>query len=238
MSNRERARDRRAFAAAAIALFVLFLGNNMPSALYGLFRAAFGFSALTQTLLYSVAVAVILVGLLIFGPLSDVTGRRVLVAAGLVVFGVGDTLFAVAHGTGWLYAARVAQGLGMGLATAAASATLGDTSGGYSADEVRAQHIAGLTGTVCITGGLAVGPLLAGGLAQYAPAPRQLSFYVHLGMVVVALAMAWALPGRPAPSPPPSRPRPRLASFTVPAGLKDVFGRETVDSASGPASLV
>src|SRR5262249_3358274 len=106
--NWERGRDRRAFVAAAVALFVLFLGNNMPSALYGLFRAAFGFSALTQTLLYSVAVAVILVSLLIFGPLADVTGRRALVAAGLVVFGVGDTLFAVAHGTGWLYGARVA----------------------------------------------------------------------------------------------------------------------------------
>ncbi len=30
-----RARDRRAFAAAALALTVLFAGNNLPSALYG-----------------------------------------------------------------------------------------------------------------------------------------------------------------------------------------------------------
>ena len=69
--------ERRAFAAAAVALAVLFTGNNLPSALYGLFRAAFGYSSLTQTLLYAVPVVlVILPGLLIFGTLSDVTGRR------------------------------------------------------------------------------------------------------------------------------------------------------------------
>jgi hypothetical protein len=50
---------RQAFVAAATALAVLFMGNNLPSALYGVFRAGFGYSSLTQTLLYAVAVAVI-----------------------------------------------------------------------------------------------------------------------------------------------------------------------------------
>ena len=44
---------RQAFVAAATALAVLFMGNNLPSALYGVFRAAFGYSSLTQTLLYA-----------------------------------------------------------------------------------------------------------------------------------------------------------------------------------------
>jgi hypothetical protein len=35
---------RRAFTGAAAALFVLFYGNNLPSALYGLLRGIFGFS--------------------------------------------------------------------------------------------------------------------------------------------------------------------------------------------------
>ena len=67
---------RQAFVAAATALAVLFMGNNLPSALYGLFRAAFGYSSLTQTLLYATAVAVIVSGLLVFGPLSDVIAAR------------------------------------------------------------------------------------------------------------------------------------------------------------------
>jgi hypothetical protein len=61
-------RDRRAFAAAALALAVLFAGNYLPSALYGAFRTAFGYSPLIQTLLYAVpVVVVILPGLLVFG---------------------------------------------------------------------------------------------------------------------------------------------------------------------------
>src|SRR5258706_6228634 len=108
-----RRRARQAFVAAATALAVLFMGNNLPSALYGVFRAAFGYSSLTQTLLYAAAVAVIVPGLLVFGPLSDVIGRRALILAALISFGVGDVLFVMADGTTWLFAARVAQGLGV-----------------------------------------------------------------------------------------------------------------------------
>src|SRR6266851_10308238 len=94
---------RQAFVAAAVALAVLFMGNNLPSAIYGEFRAAFGYSSLTQTALYAAAVAVIVPGLAIFGPLSDVVGRRVLVIAGLVLFAAGDVLFVVAHDTAGLF---------------------------------------------------------------------------------------------------------------------------------------
>ncbi len=79
-----RRRARHAFVAAAFALAVLFMGNNLPSALYGVFREAFGYSSLIQTLLYSTAVAVIVPGLLVFGPLSDVIGRRMLILDALM----------------------------------------------------------------------------------------------------------------------------------------------------------
>lgn len=52
-----------------------FAGDNLPSALYGAFWTAFGYGPLIQTLLYAVpVVVVILPGLLVFGPLSDITG--------------------------------------------------------------------------------------------------------------------------------------------------------------------
>jgi hypothetical protein len=70
----------RAFIGATVALAVLFMGNNLPSALYGLLRAVSGFSSLVQTLLYAMPVVlVVLPGLLVFGTLPDVVGRRVLV---------------------------------------------------------------------------------------------------------------------------------------------------------------
>ena len=189
--------QRRAFAAAALALAVLFTGNNLPSALYGLLRTEFGYSSLTQTLLYAVPVVlVVLPGLLVFGTLSDVTGRRALIVAGLVAFGAGDTLFITAGNTGWLFAARLLQGLGIALASAAATATLSDTAAGVSADRVQGQKVAALTATMSITGGLAAGPLLGGVVAQYAPDPRVVPFVVHLGLVVAALAVAGFIPGK------------------------------------------
>lgn len=218
-------RDRRAFAAAALALAVLFAGNNLPSALYGAFRTAFGYSPLIQTLLYAVpVVAVILPGLLVFGPLSDLTGRRVLVLAGLAVFGVGDALFAAAASTGWLFAARLAQGLGMAVLTAAAAATLSDSAGGFIAGREAAQRAAALASTLCITGGLALGPLLGGVLAQFAPDRLRLPFLVHLALVLAAIAAAVSIPGKPSGSQRQFRP----AQLKIPAALRRSFPVITV----------
>ena len=190
---------RRAFTGAAVALAVLFAGNNLPSALYGLLRGVFGYSALTQTLLYAVPVVlVVLPGLLVFGAASDVTGRRAPVLAALAVFAAGDVAFMLADSTTWLFVGRLAQGLGIALGTAAATATLGDSAAALRDDRVAAQRLAALAGTISITGGLAVGPLLGGLLAQYAPAPRVTPLAVHLVLVAVALVLAWPIPGRAA----------------------------------------
>lgn len=189
---------RRAFVSASVALAVLFMGNNLPSALYGLLRGVFGYSPLTQTLLYAVPVVlVILPGLLVFGTLSDVLGRRLLILAGLTVFAADDVAFMLAISTAWLFAARLAQGLGVALATAASAAMLGDSAGGLRSNPVAAQRLAALAGTISITGGLAVGPLLGGLLAQYASAPRITPLAVHLGLVAIAAALARSMPGRP-----------------------------------------
>src|SRR5215469_16311791 len=148
------------------------MGNNLPSALYGLLRGVFGYSPLTQTLLYAVPVVlIVLPGLLAFGALSDVMGRRALVLAGLAVFAAGDVAFMLASSTTWLFTGRLAQGLGIALATAPAAATLGDRAAGLRADPAAGQRLAALAGTISITGGLAVGPLVGGLLAQYTPAP-------------------------------------------------------------------
>jgi MFS family permease len=202
-------------------LAVLYIGNNLPSALYGSFRSDLGFSPLTQTLLYATAVAVILPCLLVFGSLSDVVGRRVPMIVGLLAFLAGDALFASAHGVGWLFAARVAQGFGMGAATAAAQATLGDSVGRIvPGDPARGHRRVAMTATACITFGLAVGPLLGGLLAQYAPAPLQLAFVVHAATVVVALvAVVCAAPGRAAAAGGRWRP----ARLGVPADVRRTF---------------
>jgi MFS family permease len=63
-------------AAVAGKLGVMFVGATLPTPLYPLYREAFGFSAVTLTLIYATYDLGNLAALLFFGPLSDQIGRR------------------------------------------------------------------------------------------------------------------------------------------------------------------
>jgi hypothetical protein len=84
--------------------------------------------------------------------------------------------------------------------------------------------VAGLA--ICIAGGLALGPLLGGILAQYAPGPRVTPFAVHLALVVICIiwprgfpAGRQRLPGRW-----------RLGSLHVPEAVRTGFPLIAVSS--------
>jgi MFS family permease len=161
-------------AAVAIALAVMFVGAILPTPLYPLYRQAFGFSGVTLTLIYAVYVLGNVAALLFFGRLADQIGRRntILPAIGL---GIAGTLaFAFAAGTSWLFAARFLSGFSTGSAAGAATAWIaelyGDRGNGAAARIASAANFFGC----------AAGPLLSGLLAEFAPAPLQLSYYVYL----------------------------------------------------------
>jgi MFS family permease len=170
-------RKRRRFlalAAVAIALAVMFVGAILPTPLYPLYRQAFGFSGVTLTLIYAVYVLGNVAALLFFGRLADQIGRRntILPAIG---FGIAGTLaFAFAAGTSWLFAARFLSGFSTGLAAGAATAWIAELYG--DRDNGTAAQIASAANFF----GCAAGPLLSGLLAEFAPAPLRLSYYVYL----------------------------------------------------------
>jgi MFS family permease len=170
-------RKRRRFlalAAVAIALAVMFVGAILPTPLYPLYRQAFGFSGVMLTLIYAVYVLGNVAALLFFGRLADQIGRRntILPAIG---FGIAGTLaFAFAAGTSWLFAARFLSGFSTGLAAGAATAWIAELYG--DRDNGTAAQIASAANFF----GCAAGPLLSGLLAQFAPAPLQLSYVVYL----------------------------------------------------------
>src|SRR5690348_4019362 len=102
----------------------MFFGATLPTPLYPLYRAAFGFGQITLTLIYAVYVLGNLVALLFFGRLSDQIGRRPATLPA-IRFGLLSTLtFLLADGTAWLFAARVLSGFATGLAAGAATAWL------------------------------------------------------------------------------------------------------------------
>jgi len=166
--------NRIALAAVAVELGVMFVGAILPTPLYPLYREAFGFSAVTLTLIYATYVLGNLAALLFFGRLADQIGRR---AASLPAIAIGiasASVFAAAENTAWLFAARGLSGFSTGLASGAATAWIAELYAG------RASGGAARIASAANFFGCAAGPLLGGLFAQFAFAPLRLCYFAYL----------------------------------------------------------
>ena len=208
---------RLRFAGLGYALAALLTGTNLATPLYATYEHVFRLSPLDVTLLVAVYAAAVVVALLICGPLSDTAGYRPVLVAGLAAAACGSALLAAATGPGWLFAGRAVQGLAVGTCSGALTA-------GLVLTEPRGRRArASFLAATATTAACGFGPVLAGALAQYAPAPRTLSYLVEIGLLVPAAGAAALLPGslgrtgqrwRPRW---PSLPAPVRAAFLGPA---------------------
>ncbi|MCW2892921.1 MAG: transporter [Actinomycetia bacterium] len=169
-----------AFWLIAYAFAVTMLGTTLPTPLYVIYQAQWHFSTSIITLIFAVYAVGVLAALLGAGRSSDQVGRRPVLAVAIVLSIASAVTFILAPNIGWLFLGRVLSGLSAGLMTGTATAALTET----------ARHGSGrrasLVATTANMGGLGLGPLLAGLLAQYAPQPTVLPFAVQLGLVAIA----------------------------------------------------
>ncbi len=161
----------------AAELAAIFLGAILPTPLYPLYREAFGFSGVMLTLIYAVYVLGNLTALLFFGRLSDQIGRRKVSVPAIGVAILSAIVFAAASGTAWLFAGRALSGFATGLVSGAATAWIVELYAGPQRGA--AARIAAAANFF----GNAAGPLLSGLLAQLAPSPLRLPFYVYLAVL-------------------------------------------------------
>jgi len=207
-------------AAVAGKLGVMFVGATLPTPLYPLYREAFGFSAVTLTLIYATYVLGNLAALLFFGRLSDQIGRRATSLPAIAVGIASTAVFAAAQGTAWLFAARALSGFSTGLASGAATAWIaelyaGGKSDGKSGGAARIASAANIFGC-------AAGPLIGGLFAQFAPAPLRLCYFAYL-VLVCGAAGAILVPRETVAAPKPFGEislRPRIG---VPHGIRLQF---------------
>jgi MFS family permease len=194
---------------------LLMAGANLATPLYAVYAKEFGFSPVVLTAVFATYAVVLVPALILFGRLSDRFGRRPVVAAGLVTACVGLALFAAAQGTAWLFAARATQGLAVGMISGAATAAL------VEFDPQESRRRAALFAGLAQAGGSALGPLIAGVFAEWAPDPLRLCYLVMLGATVAAAAFVLRLPERRDRRAEPWRPQwPR-----VPAEIRRSFFR-------------
>lgn len=190
----DRNRNLLALVIVATELGVVFVGAILPTPLYPLFRHAFGFSQVMLTLIYAVYVLGNVAALLLFGRLSDQIGRRNVSLPAIGVGIVSALAFAFAAGTPGLFAARALSGFSTGLASGTATAWIAEL---YDDRGTASRIAAGANFFGC-----AAGPLLGGGLAQFAPEPLRLPFFIYLVLLcAVAGATLFAPETVTAPKP-------------------------------------
>jgi predicted MFS family arabinose efflux permease len=170
--------------AVASLITVGFMGSVIVTPLYALYQQRFGFSEITLTLVYAVYVVGNVLALLVFGQVSDQLGRKPVALPALGLAAVSALLFLFAQGTAWLYVARLLIGLATGVLSGTATAWLAEQYG------VQARSAATFAATGANLLGIALGPLVGGLLAQYAPWPLVLPFVVYLAAVSAAALAA------------------------------------------------
>jgi MFS family permease len=216
----------------AAAAFLVNMGfSAVPAPLYVLYQQRDHFSTITITVVYAVYAAGVIGSLFLGGHVSDWVGRKRVLVPSLVANAAAAVIFVGAPSLPGLLLARVLSGISIGLTTATATAYLSELHAGTSAghrDERRGQVVA----TAANLGGIGVGPLVAGVLAQFAPQPLRLPYYVF-GTLLLVLALLVAASPETADRPEPT-PRWRPQRIAVPAHARPTFFAAT---AGGLASF-
>ena len=166
-------------------------GANQFTPLLLIYRHALGLGTGTLEAMFGFYALGLIPGLLLAGPLSDARGRRTVVVPAAVLSLLASVVIAAgADDVALLFAGRLLTGVATGAVFAAATAWLRELSRaaatGAGAPARRAA--------VAMTAGFALGPLVAGVLAQWAPAPRVVPLAPH---VVLMLGVLVLLRGAP-----------------------------------------
>ncbi len=178
---------------AGAALFGAAWGSNQFTPMLLVYRQQLGLSTGTLEALFGVYALGLIPGLLIAGPLSDSRGRRPVIVASAALSLAGTLSLVVAdHTLAPLFVGRFLTGLGSGAAFGAGTAWLRELSRPPFGDA--GDHTAARRAAVTMTIGFAVGPLVAGVLAQWAPDPSVVPYLPHALLMLGVLALVSGAP--------------------------------------------
>src|SRR5580698_1488704 len=178
----------RAWLPVAAALFGIGWGANQITPMLLVYRHALGLGTGTLEAVFGVYALGLIPGLLIAGPLSDARGRRAVVVPAVAMSLVASVLLTGATlSVVLLFAGRLLAGVSSGAAFGAGTAWLRETS--LPPLGTASDHTAARRAAVAMTAGFALGPLVSGIVAQWAPSPTVLPYLPHLAV----MAVVWVL---------------------------------------------
>jgi MFS family permease len=215
-------RARRAafgFWAVAVAFTIVMGFTTVPTPLWSLYAQRDHFSSFTVTIVFAAYALAVALSLFVAGHLSDWYGRRRVLMPALALNVLAGVVFLLWPALPGLLLARVLSGLGVGAVTATATAWLSDLGAGRRplGGSRRAQVVA----TGANLGGLGLGALISGVLAQWVGHPLSVPFAVFLGALLVAWVAILAAPETHERQSP--RPSYRPQRVSVPAASRGRF---------------
>ena len=182
----------RSWVPVAVTMFGIGWGANQFVSLLVAYRQSAGFGVVTVDGLVGVYAVGLIPALLVLGPVSDRYGRSPVLKVAAVV-SLLATVVLMLGGLPALFAGRFLAGLASGAAFAAGSAWVKELSSPpydtTSPDGTGARRAA-----MALTAGFGLGPVVAGLVAQWAPAPLVLCYVPHLLVMAAVLVPLWRTP--------------------------------------------
>ena len=192
--------------------------SAVPSPLYGLYRARDHFSLFMVTVIYAVYAVGVIGALLLGGHLSDWYGRRRLLVPSLGLASVSAAVFVVSKSLAGLVVGRLLNGIAIGIIVSTATAYLTELN---AVGRPHAARRAQLTASAIPVGGIGVGALVAGILAQWVTHPLTVPYLVLLAALLLGtIGVALSPETREGPRP---RPRYRPQRVSVPPDERSRF---------------
>jgi MFS family permease len=200
----------------------------VPTPLYPIYEQRDGFPGYVVTIVFAAYAVGVIVALYFAGHVSDWLGRRRLVLAAVGIEAISAVMFLLWNDLSGLLAARFVSGVGIGMLTATATAYLAELRAVSHPHEDGAT--AGTVATVVNTGGLALGPLLGGVIAQFLPAPVFTPFALFLVLLVATIVLALFVPETVDVE--ASRRRYAPQKVSIPAEARATFGAAAIGAAA------
>ncbi|WP_176514145.1 MFS transporter [Pseudomonas faucium] len=172
----------------AFALCLITLAVNLQAPLYITYADLSGQGAGATAVAFSGYVLGVLPVLLALGGLADRVGRRPLVLAALLLSMLATLLMLLAPSLQTLGLARLCLGLGTGLASATATAYMGELMGADSS--ARASNWV----TASTSLGFGLGAALTSLFLLRGPSLTPGSFHLQIMLAAIALVLVWRLP--------------------------------------------
>jgi hypothetical protein len=224
MTGMGRGRYRSRRWALGTALFAVAFGTNVSTPLLLRYQESLGLDTWTTTALFAIYPLGLLPTLLWAGPASDAYGRRAVMAPGVAMSAIASAVMIAGQDRlALLFTGRLLLGAVSGLVFVTASAWMQEVDRDPTTDPLWPSRLTGML----LYAGFGAGPLVAGVIGQWGPAPLTTPYLLHITLVCVGVAALRLVPETVA-APPGGRVRLQLG---VASSVRGVFVSVVVPTA-------